>query len=101
MKTVNYTEEQIKQIVEQYVAGITVEDIAAGLGKSVKSIVAKLAREGVYKAKTKVASARVTKADLVAQIANTLQLDPKSLESLTKASHEALEALSNKVMFNG
>ena len=98
-KTVNYTEEQTAELVKAYVAGETIETLALNLGKSVKSITAKLAREGVYKAKTKQTSSRKTKADLVNQIAVQTNLDPAQLESLTKASHDALEALANSLTF--
>ena len=51
-KSVNYTAEQTAQIVADYQAGVTTEAIAEKLGKTVRSVVAKLSREGVYKAKT-------------------------------------------------
>ena len=50
-KTVNYTPEQTTKMVADYVAGVTVETIATELGKSARSIIAKLSREKVYKAK--------------------------------------------------
>ena len=50
-KTVNYTPEQTTKMVADYQAGVTVDQIAEALGKSVRSIVAKLSREGVYKRK--------------------------------------------------
>ena len=101
---VNYTEAQVTEIVAAYTEAptqATVEALATKLGKSVKSIVAKLSREGVYKAKASTkASARVTKADLVAKIAAELQVEAAVLETLTKASHEALEVLASKVVFS-
>lgn len=51
-KTVNYTPEQTAQMVADYQAGTTVETIAEALGKTVRSVVAKLSREKVYVAKT-------------------------------------------------
>lgn len=97
-KTVNYTEAQVREVVEAYKAGTAVETIAAAVGKSVRSVVAKLSREGVYVAKTKAkGEGRVTKADLVAKVAAAVGVDAAALESLTKASHEALEALANAV----
>ena len=51
-KTVNYTPEQTLAMVADYSAGVTVETIAQNLGKSVRSVVAKLSREKVYVAKT-------------------------------------------------
>ena len=44
------TPEQSTKMVADYVAGVTVETIAENLGKTVRSVVAKLSREGVYKA---------------------------------------------------
>ena len=93
-KPQNYTAEQTAQIVQAYQAGETVEAIATQVGKSVRSIVAKLSREGVYVAKTKTAAAgRVTKAELVAKIAAMTAVELETLASLEKATHEALEVL--------
>ena len=50
-KTTNYTAEQTAAIVGEYTAGVSVEELADRMGKSVRSIVAKLSREGVYKKK--------------------------------------------------
>ena len=50
-KTVNYTPEQTQAILDAYANGSAVEAIAETVGKSVRSIVAKLSREGVYKKK--------------------------------------------------
>ena len=92
--TVNYTPEQTAQIVNDYKAGVTVEAIATNLGKSVRSVVAKLSREGVYVAKTKAkAGARVTKAQLTEYVEDMFKLERGALESLQKGSHEALELL--------
>lgn len=93
-KTVNYTAEQTAELVAAYQAGEAVEAIASKLGKSVRSIVAKLSREGVYKTKeAKAGEARVTKADLIAKIAEAKGVDVAKLESLEKATKEALEIL--------
>ena len=98
-KTVNYSEAQVREIVEAYKAGTAVETIAEAVGKSVRSVVAKLSREGVYQAKAKAkGEGRVTKADLVARVAVAVGVDATTLETLTKASHEALEALANAVV---
>jgi hypothetical protein len=51
-KVVNYTPEMTAEIVETYTAEATretVEALAAKFGKTARSIVAKLSREGVYK----------------------------------------------------
>lgn len=94
-KVINYTPEQTAAAVQAYMAGQPVEMIAREMGKSVRSIVAKLSREGVYVAKTKAAgTGRVTKLDLIKQIANHVDMDWNTIQTLEKASHEALEALA-------
>lgn len=98
-KTINYTEAQVLQIVEGYKAGETTEALALKVGKTVKSVVAKLVREGVYKSAKTQAKARTTKADLINKIAQELDLDVTVLESLEKATFAALESLATKVCF--
>lgn len=90
---VNYTDEMTAKVVEAYKAGTAVEVIAAEIGKSVKSVISKLSREGVYVAKSKTASARVTKADMVAKIATALEVELEAVASLEKATQGALETL--------
>lgn len=101
-KTVNYTPEQTTKMVADYAAGVTVETIAAELGKTVRSIVAKLSREGVYKAKeykTKTGEAVVKKDQHADAIGAVLKLTEAETESLTKANKTALakiwDALAN------
>ena len=51
VKTPNYTPEQTAEMKAQYVAApnkATVEVIATKLGKTVRSVIAKLSKEGVY-----------------------------------------------------
>lgn len=93
-KQVNYTAEMTSQMLEMYGAGETVEAIATKVGRTVRSVIAKLSREGVYQSKAKAAGAkRKTKAELVAVLAERLEVSAEKLESLEKASHEALELL--------
>ena len=95
-KTVNYTEAQTTKIVADYAAGVTTEAIANELGKSVRSIVAKLSREGVYKKKTYVSKtgAPVVKKDAHADaIGAILKMTESEIESLTKANKTALEKI--------
>jgi hypothetical protein len=90
----NYTAEQTAALVSGYQAGATVEVLATQLGKSTRSIVAKLSREGVYQAKSKSTGvARVKKAELVDAIANRIGVAPETFDSLEKANHEVLEAI--------
>lgn len=96
MKTINYTPEQTAQMVSDYSNGTTVEAIAETLGKTVRSVVAKLSREGVYKAKTYVSKtgAPVVKKDAHADaIGAILKMTESEIESLTKANKTALEKI--------
>lgn len=94
----NYTPAQTAKLVADYENGYTVEQLAVELGKSTRSIVAKLSREGVYRAKSKnTGTARVKKAELVAQIAAKVGASEEVLESLEKATHEALELLASRL----
>lgn len=97
-KTVNYTPEQSAQMVADYQAGVAVETIAENLGKTVRSVVAKLSREKVYKAKTYVSKtgAPVVKKDAHADaIGAILKMTEAEIESLTKANKTALEKIFN------
>lgn len=97
-KVVNYSATETETLVSGYTAGETVEALAEKLGKSVRSVVAKLSREGVYKSKAKAkADKAMTKAELVADVATNLGMSAKVLESLEKGTKEALEALSATV----
>lgn len=89
----NYTTEQTAEVVEKYLAGLAVENIAESIGKSARSVIAKLSQQKVYKAKAKAAIARVTKADLIFQIAAKTGVDVEALTSFEKADKAALEAL--------
>ena len=94
---VQYTPEQTAQLVAEYQLGISVEAIATSMGKSVRSVIAKLAREGVYVAKPKTTQGTATlrKAQLIEAIAARLSVPVEKLESLEKATKEALELLVN------
>jgi len=92
-KAQNYTPEQTQKLVADYQAGVAVEAIAETLGKSVRSVVAKLSREGVYQAKSYVSKTgeKPIKKDVVAdEIAAILLLTEAETESLTKANKTAL-----------
>lgn len=98
-KTVNYTAEQTTAMVTDYAAGVTVEKIAETLGKSVKSVVAKLVREKVYKKKEYVAkdgTAVVKKNELADKMAELFGLTEAEADSLTKANKTALKKILDK-----
>lgn len=95
-KTLNYTPEQTAKLVADYTAGTSVESLAEAFGKSVRSIVAKLSREGVYKKKeykTKTGEAVVKKDAHADAIGAILGLPENDVESLTKANKAALKAI--------
>ena len=98
-KIVNYTAEQTAAMLAAYTAeptAKTVETLAETFGKSVRSIVAKLSREGVYKKKeyTTKTGEKVQKKDETADaIGAILRLNENDIESLTKANKTALKAI--------
>lgn len=47
-KAPNYTEEMVVAITSAYQEGTPVEEIADAIGKSKRSVISKLVREGVY-----------------------------------------------------
>ena len=53
MKQPNYTASMTAQIIDDYQANKSVEEIATSIGKSVRSVRSKLVREGVYVAQEK------------------------------------------------
>jgi hypothetical protein len=99
-KTVNYTPEMTAALVAAYVAApekATVEAFATKFGKNVKSIVAKLSREGVYKKAeyvTKAGEKPVDKETFATRIGERLGLDEASASSLAKANKHALAAIA-------
>lgn len=95
-KIANYTQEQTVQMVALYQNGTTVEVLAETMGKSVRSIVAKLSREKVYVAKTyttKTGEPAVKKDTVADAIGAVLQLTESETESLTKANKTALQKI--------
>jgi len=95
-KAVNYTPEQTQTLVAQYQQGIAIEQLAMQLGKSVRSVVAKLSREGVYQKKqykTKTGESVVKKDSVADAIGAILRLPENDIESLTKANKSALKAI--------
>lgn len=95
-KPVNYTEEQTIAIRDAYVANPTaetVEALAVQFGKTTRSIIAKLSREGVYKKKeytTKKGEKPVKKDNLADQLGAICGLSEAEIDSLEKANKTAL-----------
>ena len=99
----NYTEDQTKHIIEAYQRNPnrdTVEMLADELQKSVKSIIGKLSREGVYRReiyKTKSGELPVTKVEIVSNIADSLGIEVESLFGLEKTPKATLKTLETAI----
>ena len=99
----NYTEEQVSTMIKEYIetpTRETVELLAQDMNKSVKSIIGKLSREGVYKKTeyvTKAGEKPVTKSQLVQSIAEELNTDIGELIGLEKAPKEALKHIETQL----
>jgi hypothetical protein len=99
----NYSEDITKYMVEQYVSDPsreTVEKLAKELEKSIKSVIGKLSREGVYRReiyKTKSGETPVTKVEIVSSIAESLGLDGDTLLGLDKAPKNTLKLLEKGI----
>lgn len=97
-REVNYTEAQVARMVEAYKASPnreTTKELAQEFGKSEKSVIAKLAKEGVYvKAPrlNKAGELAVRKESLVKAIS---QMVGFNVESLEKASKQDLIRVAN------
>ena len=96
----NYTKDQTEYMIEKYKTNPsrdTVEELADEFSKSVKSVIGKLSREGVYRRevyKTKTGENPVTKVEIVSNIADALGIEIDNLAGLEKAPKNVLRILS-------
>lgn len=101
--SVNYTPEQVDLMIEKYRSNPTretVENLAEDLDKSIKSIIGKLSREGVYKKtvyKTKTGEDPETKKEIVEILASILEISYESVAGLEKSPKTALKVLRKAV----
>ncbi len=99
----NYTEEQTNMLVGAYLdkpSPETVEELAEYMGRSKKSIIGKLSREGVYRREvyvSKTGEKPITKTEIVGNIAENLGLESSDLAGLEKSPKEALRTLEKAV----
>jgi hypothetical protein len=97
----NYSNDQVSMMIEKYSANPTrdtVDELAELLNKSIKSIIGKLSREGVYQKaiyKTKTGEVPVTKSEIIVEIANMLEADSGKLKGLEKAPKQDLKYLKS------
>ena len=99
-KTVNYTAEQTAELVERYKDGETIDGLAQSFGRTARSIIAKLSREGVYKSKTaeKATDGKLTKLQMLREIEKAHNLDEGTLDSLEKGMVSAVKTLHGLLM---
>jgi len=103
---VNYTPEMVDLMKSRYSANPTretVEELAEELNKSIKSVIGKLSREGVYEKTeylTKTGEKPVTKRELVEKVAEILAVDYQALAGLEKSPKSALKLLEETLIIN-
>ena len=101
--SINYTEQQVELMIEKYTSNPsreTVEELAETLDKSIKSIIGKLSREGVYKKtvyKTKTGEDPETKKQIVQDLADKLNINYEAVAGLEKAPKTALKILREAI----
>ena len=101
--SVNYTEEQVKHMIDAYTAKperATVEMLAEDLDKSIKSIIGKLSREGVYRKQvytTKTGEVPITKEQLILGLAELFEVDSSKLMGLEKAPKQVIKFLHDTI----
>ena len=95
----NYTDEMVANMTKQYQANPTretVDALAREFGKTTRSIIAKLSREGVYVAQprtTKSGEPIIAKSELVSEVATILGVEVDDIASLEKATKVHLKEL--------
>ena len=97
--SVNYTQDQVERMVNLYrinPSRETVEMLAEDLNKSIKSIIGKLSREGVYEKtvyKTKTGEDPVTKKELVEELSELVGIEYSMISGLEKSPKIDLKRL--------
>ena len=101
--SVNYTPEQVELMIEAYKSNPsreTVENLAEDLDKSIKSIIGKLSREGVYRKtvyKTKTGEDPETKKEIVQDLSLTQDIEYETVAGLEKSPKVALKILRSAI----
>lgn len=99
----NYTDQQTEAMVSAYILDPTretVDKLAEELGRSTKSIIGKLSREGVYRREvyvSKTGESPITKVEIVSNICEDLGIEIASLAGLEKSPKTALRNLEKAV----
>ena len=99
----NYTEAETMMMVGAYLdqpTRETVDKLAENLGRSTKSIIGKLSREGVYRREvyvSKTGESPITKVEIVSNISESLGIESTALAGLEKSPKTALRNLEKAV----
>ena len=103
---INYTQEMVDLMRDRYSAEPTretVEKLAQELNKSIKSVIGKLSREGIYQKTeylTKTGEKPITKRELVERIGEVLGIEYQALAGLEKSPKQALKSLTESLVLN-
>ena len=95
-----YTKEVTDKLIEDYKAGISVQDLAVELDVPERSIIAKLSSLGVYQKKqylNKRGELPVKKSEHIERIATLLDCNLELLESLEKVNKGVLKLIEDKL----
>jgi len=99
----NYSDADVEKMVMAYAKQPnreTVDKLAEDLDKSVKSIIGKISREGVYQKqvyKTKTGEVPVTKEQLILGLADLFEVDSSKLMGLEKAPKQVIKYLHDTI----
>ena len=99
----NYTDEQVRKMIIEYTITPdreTVNRLAKELDKSIKSIIGKLSREGVYQKQvytTKSGEVPMTKAEIINELASVLAIDSSKIMGLEKAPKQDIKYIYEMV----
>ena len=103
---VKYTQGMVDLMKSRYSANPTretVEELASELDKSIKSVIGKLSREGIYQKSeylTKTGEKPITKKELVEKVAEILGMEYQALAGLEKSPKQALKSLTESLVLN-
>jgi hypothetical protein len=102
IKAPNYSDELTVSVTSDYHNGTSVADIAAAIGKSVRSVRSKLVREGVYVAAEKPVAKTATGPSKKLLIIELEKLDPLfPVKGMMGASKEAIEYVIGSILPKG
>jgi hypothetical protein len=96
----NYTVDHMVEAYTKKPDRTTVDMLAEDLDKSIKSIIGKLSREGVYQKQvytTKTGEVPVTKEQLILGLADLFEIDSSKLMGLEKAPKQVIKFLHDTI----